>query len=56
MPLPMRDHLFGIDDTSTTTLVDESSLRLSAGLGLSWRSPMGPVRIDLSKPILKARL
>lgn len=45
--------LFGIDDTSTTTLVDESSLRLSAGLGLSWRSPMGPVRIDLSKPILK---
>ncbi len=45
--------LFGIDDTSTTTLVDESSLRLSAGLGLSWRSPMGPVRIDVSKPILK---
>lgn len=45
--------LFGIDDTSTTSLVDESSLRLSAGLGLSWRSPMGPVRIDLSKPILK---
>lgn len=45
--------LFGIDDRSTTSLVDESSLRLSAGLGLSWRSPMGPVRIDLSKPILK---
>jgi outer membrane protein insertion porin family len=45
--------LFGIDDQSTTSLVDESSIRLSAGLGLSWRSPMGPVRIDLSKPILK---
>lgn len=45
--------LWGIDDASSTDLVDESSLRMSAGLGLSWRSPMGPVRIDLSKPILK---
>lgn len=45
--------LWGIDDASTTNLVDSSSLRLAAGLGLSWRSPMGPVRVDLSKPILK---
>lgn len=45
--------LWGIDDRSTTSLVDESSLRMSAGMGLSWRSPMGPVRIDLAKPILK---
>lgn len=45
--------LWGIDDTATATLVDESSLRMSAGVGLSWRSPMGPIRIDLSKPILK---
>ena len=45
--------LWGIDDTAAVGLVDESSVRLSAGMGLSWRSPMGPVRIDLSKPILK---
>lgn len=45
--------LWGIDDAATASLVDESSLRMSAGLGLSWRSPMGPVRIDLAKPILK---
>lgn len=45
--------LWGIDATPTSTLVDSNSLRLSAGLGLSWRSPMGPIRIDLSKPILK---
>ena len=45
--------LWGIDDASSTSLVDSSSLRMSAGLGLSWRSPMGPIRIDLAKPILK---
>lgn len=45
--------LWGIDDPATVDLVDESSLRMSAGVGLSWRSPMGPVRIDLAKPILK---
>lgn len=45
--------LWGIDDASTTSLIDENALRMSAGVGVSWRSPMGPVRIDLSKPILK---
>jgi outer membrane protein insertion porin family len=45
--------LWGIDDKATTSLVDNSSLRMSVGMGLSWRSPMGPVRIDLAKPILK---
>ena len=45
--------LWGIDDASTTSLIDENALRLSSGIGLSWRSPMGPVRVDLSKPILK---
>jgi outer membrane protein insertion porin family len=45
--------LWQIDDASIPSLVDENSVRMAAGLGLSWRSPMGPVRIDLSKPILK---
>ena len=35
----------GIDDTDT--------LRVSAGAGVTWRSPMGPVRIDLATPIQK---
>ena len=26
---------------------------LSAGVGLSWRSPFGPVRIDFAQAILK---
>lgn len=45
--------LWGIDGSSVGTLADSSSVRLSSGVGLSWRSPMGPVKLDLSKPILK---
>lgn len=43
---------FGADGNSA--LIDDSKdLRLSAGVGLSWRSPFGPVRIDVAYPILK---
>jgi outer membrane protein insertion porin family len=31
--------------------VDLSQLRSSAGLGLSWISPVGPLRFALAKPI-----
>lgn len=44
--------LWGLDRTGTG-IVDENSLRASAGVGMTWISPMGPVRIDLSKPYLK---
>jgi outer membrane protein insertion porin family len=44
--------LWGLDETGNG-LVDENSLRASGGVGVTWRSPMGPVRIDLSKPYLK---
>ncbi|HNQ92691.1 MAG TPA: outer membrane protein assembly factor BamA [Alphaproteobacteria bacterium] len=44
--------LWGLDE-SGSGIVDENSLRASAGLGMTWISPMGPVRIDLSKPYLK---
>ena len=43
---------FGADGNSA--LIDDSKdLRLSAGVGLSWRSPFGPVRIDVAYPVLK---
>jgi outer membrane protein insertion porin family len=54
--------LFGIDQTTTlfnpTTgsnddVVNSSALRLSVGTGLSWKSPFGPIRLDLAVPILK---
>jgi outer membrane protein insertion porin family len=34
-------------------LIDEDALRLSVGAGISWRSPLGPIRIDLAFPLLK---
>jgi outer membrane protein insertion porin family len=45
--------LWAIDDsTNGESLADESSLRASAGIGISWRSPFGPIRVDLAKPYI----
>jgi outer membrane protein insertion porin family len=43
--------LYDIDENGSDIL-DEDSIRVSAGLGLSWRSPFGPIRIDLATPII----
>ncbi|MGE3770473.1 MAG: outer membrane protein assembly factor BamA [Bdellovibrionales bacterium] len=32
---------------------DDDSIRLGAGIGLSWSSPFGPIRLDLAKALLK---
>ncbi len=42
--------LWDVDGTSGANLVDENSIRASAGLGVSWRSPLGPVRVDYAIP------
>ena len=42
--------LWNLDETGTG-IQDENSLRASAGVGLSWRSPLGPIRIDFAQPI-----
>ncbi len=34
-------------------LLDEAGPRISTGVGVRWRSPFGPIRIDLAYPILK---
>ena len=39
--------------TSLSGSTDTGKVRLSAGVGLAWKSPFGPIRIDLSKPIVK---
>lgn len=33
--------------------IDDHELRASVGLGLSWRSPFGPIRVDYSHPVVK---
>jgi len=37
-------------------IFDSKSLRVSAGVGISWRSPFGPIRVDLAAPLLKEKL
>lgn len=44
--------LWSIDE-SGPEIADESSIRVSAGLGVSWRSPFGPIRLDLANPLVK---
>ncbi|MCI5059726.1 MAG: outer membrane protein assembly factor BamA [Alphaproteobacteria bacterium] len=43
--------LWDIDETGSDIL-DESSLRAAAGVGISWRSPLGPIRVDVAQPYL----
>ncbi|MGE0564570.1 MAG: outer membrane protein assembly factor BamA [Pseudolabrys sp.] len=37
----------------TLTVADSSSIRASAGIGLLWDSPLGPIRFDLAFPFMK---
>lgn len=44
--------VWGIDDPFPD-LADDASLRGSVGVGVGWGSPVGPVRINLSRALLK---
>jgi outer membrane protein insertion porin family len=35
------------------TIVDVNSIRASAGVGVSWKSPVGPIRLDVAYPLKK---
>ncbi len=43
--------LFDVDADGPEVL-DEASPRVSVGVGLSWTSPLGPIRIDLGFPVV----
>lgn len=47
--------LWSLDEASNPAIVDKNSIRASAGFGLSWQSPMGPVRVDLAAPFAKEK-
>lgn len=56
----IRGHLFsdfgslwGIDGSGAGLVGEDASLRLSVGAGVSWKSPLGPIRVDVTAPILK---
>jgi len=44
--------LWELDDTGPG-IQDDSTIRAAAGFGVSWRSPMGPVRADVAVPYAK---
>lgn len=45
--------LYDVDATGATSVLDDPSLRLSVGAGISWDSPFGPIRVDFAKALLK---
>ncbi|TAH32717.1 MAG: outer membrane protein assembly factor BamA [Alphaproteobacteria bacterium] len=42
--------LTGVDQ-SGPGIADSGSLRASVGFGVSWRSPFGPIRVDIAAPV-----
>jgi outer membrane protein insertion porin family len=42
-------YTLGTNGLPDTTIVDDLSLRASAGVSVHWRSPMGPIRFDFSQ-------
>ena len=44
--------LTDIDETGAG-IVDTGSIRASVGVGVAWKSPFGPMRLDLAKPLAK---
>jgi len=43
-------------DEQGAGIFDSKSLRVSVGVGISWRSPFGPIRVDLAAPVRKESL
>jgi outer membrane protein insertion porin family len=39
--------------SSTDLYMNEEDPRVSIGVGLSWASPFGPLRLDFAKPVMK---
>lgn len=44
--------LWDLDETGAE-IQDDSTIRAAAGVGISWRSPFGPIRADFAKPYVK---
>lgn len=44
--------LWSIAETGAR-IEDSNSIRAAGGLGVSWRSPMGPIRLDYASPVVK---
>ena len=52
-PITAIETSSGVPTKVTDTYADSDSVRLSSGIGVSWKSPLGPVKIDFGVPIFK---
>ncbi|MCA3244646.1 MAG: outer membrane protein assembly factor BamA [Alphaproteobacteria bacterium] len=41
-------------DRQSSAIIDDQTYRITAGAGLNWRSPIGPLRLQLGVPLVKA--
>ncbi len=41
-------------DSADSTVQDSKTYRISAGTGIHWRSPIGPLRVEFGVPLVKA--
>lgn len=48
-------NLWHVEETGPDVF-DSDSLRAAAGVGVSWSSPFGPIRVDFSHPFMKENL
>lgn len=46
--------LWKVDQTGPG-IADSKSIRIGAGIGVSWKSPMGPIRVDFATPVKKEK-
>ncbi|MCC7271271.1 MAG: outer membrane protein assembly factor BamA [Alphaproteobacteria bacterium] len=42
-------------DSKGPEVADSAAVRFATGIGLSWKSPLGPIRIDFAVPVLKEK-
>lgn len=40
-------------DTNSSAIVDDKTYRITAGTGVNWRSPIGPLRLQFGIPLVK---
>ncbi len=42
-------------DSKGAEVADENAIRFATGVGVSWKSPLGPIRLDVAVPVLKEK-
>ena len=44
-------YLAGIEEATSATVVDDKAVRVSVGVGIDWKTVVGPLRFDFAVPV-----